>query len=212
MDEPSDITAPPEPQPMPAPPSDVSDVVNGGAKGGSHSKGQGEEAIELEPFRSTNNAGYRGVKWISSRRNYQATIRVNGHSRHLGSFDTAEEAARAHVRAYLRKHEVEPKAEAKETEEQEDSGKCAVVRTGKRRRNAPDYKNLVDHASHPKPGPAPPLDVPIASSEVEDADDEEDDDDDEEDVALSSLRPAKRDRKTTPTRSSGSESQGGEWD
>ena len=147
------------------------------------------------------------MHWKASSRKYQTGISVNGGTRHLGYFDTAEEAARAYARAYIRKHEVEPKAEAKakETEEQEDSGKCAVVKTGKRRRNAPDYKNLVDHASHPKPGPAPPLDVPIASSEVEDDDEEDDDDDDEEDVALSSLRPAKRDQDDANT-TSGSKS------
>ena len=39
---------------------------------------------------------------MSSNQKYTARISVNGRHTHLGSFDTAEEAARAHARAYLR--------------------------------------------------------------------------------------------------------------
>jgi len=65
---------------------------------------EGEEEIDLEPFRSTNSAGYRGVCWNSSNRQYHAQIKVNGQQRHLGLFDTVEEASRAYARAYLREH------------------------------------------------------------------------------------------------------------
>ena len=67
--------------------------------------GQEEEEIDLEPFRSeTNSTGYRGVSWDSSNQRYQAAISVNGSTRQLGSFDTAEEAAHAFARAYPRNH------------------------------------------------------------------------------------------------------------
>jgi len=64
-------------------------------------KEEGKEAIDLAPFRSTNNAGYQGVSWNSSSRNYTASITVDSVRRHLGYFDTAEEAAQAYARAYL---------------------------------------------------------------------------------------------------------------
>jgi len=41
--------------------------------------------------------------WNSSNRKYKATITVNGRQMHLGSSDTAEEAAQHYARAYLSK-------------------------------------------------------------------------------------------------------------
>jgi len=68
-------------------------------------KEEGEEKIDLEPFRlELSNAGYRGVRWDSSSRKYFAAIWVNGHVMHLGNFGTVEEAAQAFARAYLRQH------------------------------------------------------------------------------------------------------------
>jgi len=65
----------------------------------------GEEEIDLEPFRSTNSAaGFQGVRWYSRNAKYQAQFKVNGAYRQLGYFDTAEEAARAYARAYIRHH------------------------------------------------------------------------------------------------------------
>jgi len=77
------------------------------------------EEIDLEPFRSTNSTGYQGVFWQSSSRKYNANIKVKGVNslRHLGHFDTAEEAAKAYARAYLRENEDSPMAE-----EEEDGG------------------------------------------------------------------------------------------
>jgi len=62
------------------------------------------EVIDLEPFRSDKGAtGYRGVYLDRHSRKYQAVIGgMNGrYRRHLGHFDTAEEAARAYGRAFL---------------------------------------------------------------------------------------------------------------
>jgi hypothetical protein len=63
---------------------------------------KGEDEIDMEPFRSTNSAGYRGVCWDGGMRKYNGRIRVNGRNMHLGYFDTATEAARAYAKAYLR--------------------------------------------------------------------------------------------------------------
>jgi hypothetical protein len=66
---------------------------------------EGEEEIDLEPFRTeTSNAGYRGVHWDSSRRKYRSKIRVNGAVRYLGLFVSAKEAAQVYARAHLREH------------------------------------------------------------------------------------------------------------
>ena len=61
--------------------------------------------IDLEPFRVDNPTGYRGVYWQSRDRKYQAKIKLNGQQVYIGSFGTAEEAARAHARVYLRQNQ-----------------------------------------------------------------------------------------------------------
>lgn len=43
-----------------------------------------------------NQSGFKGVSFDRSRLRWHARIQVNGKSRHLGRFDTAEEAARAY--------------------------------------------------------------------------------------------------------------------
>jgi len=65
----------------------------------------GEEEIDLEAFRSEkSSSGYRGVSWDSSRQQYRTNFYVNGANKHLGMFNTVEEAARAYARANLREH------------------------------------------------------------------------------------------------------------
>jgi len=68
---------------------------------------QGEEEIDLEPFRTTNSTGYRGV-YSASNRKYQSQIRVRGQLISIGFFWTAEEAARTYAREYLKLHGAPP--------------------------------------------------------------------------------------------------------
>jgi hypothetical protein len=44
---------------------------------------------------TSNNSGHRGVCWRANRNTWQASIRVNGHLIHCGSYDTIEEAIAA---------------------------------------------------------------------------------------------------------------------
>lgn len=45
---------------------------------------------------STNKCGYKGVYWASDRKKWRAEITVDGKHIHIGSYNTAEEAARAY--------------------------------------------------------------------------------------------------------------------
>ena len=45
---------------------------------------------------SNNTSGYKGVRFHAGRRKYYSEIRVGGRRKHLGAFDTPEEAARAY--------------------------------------------------------------------------------------------------------------------
>ena len=57
-------------------------------------------ASNLEPFRSEkSSSGYKEVDlgWDSSKLTHKAGIYVNGHDRHLGMFDTVEEARPSHA-------------------------------------------------------------------------------------------------------------------
>ena len=49
-----------------------------------------------------NTSGYKGVCWVKARHNWEAMIRVNGKSVWLGSFASAEDAARAYDSAALK--------------------------------------------------------------------------------------------------------------
>lgn len=46
-----------------------------------------------------NKSGFKGVHWRNDRQKYQACIKVNFQSQHLGYYDTAEEAHAAYVTA-----------------------------------------------------------------------------------------------------------------
>jgi len=54
----------------------VNDGVNNSQQGGPSSQEPGEEEIDLEPFRSTNSAGYRGVRWHGGTQRYTKLISV----------------------------------------------------------------------------------------------------------------------------------------
>jgi len=56
---------------------------------------EGKEEIDLEPFRSKNSSGYRGVSLAKKTRKYSASHRVKDRTYFLGTFDTKKEAARA---------------------------------------------------------------------------------------------------------------------
>ena len=53
-------------------------------------------------------SGLRGVKWHSQRRKWQAAIRVNGLRKHLGLFQTADEASAAYQAARKSLHPFAP--------------------------------------------------------------------------------------------------------
>jgi len=51
-----------------------------------------------------NSSGFKGVAWHKQTAKWQARIMVNGHSKQLGCFDTAEEAAHAYDEACINLH------------------------------------------------------------------------------------------------------------
>jgi len=70
---------------------------------------EGDQLVDLSEWTAENSSGYRGVHKTASGR-FQAAIlheQKAGKKRrnvHIGSFDTAEEAATAYARAHMRLH------------------------------------------------------------------------------------------------------------
>lgn len=54
--------------------------------------------------RSDNKTGYKGVFFVKRLDKYMASIRVNYKSKHLGLFDTPEEASKAYILSAKRSH------------------------------------------------------------------------------------------------------------
>lgn len=52
----------------------------------------------------TNTSGFKGVHWIKRRRKYAASIRFDGCRKHLGYFDSPEDASRAYSTAAKQYH------------------------------------------------------------------------------------------------------------
>jgi len=84
-----------------------------------------DTVIDLDQWRSDTSGGYHGVyksqaKKSNERYKSQITIPGKGHA-HLGTFDTAEEAALVHAREYLRIHKAPPESQHYDTNAAEDS-------------------------------------------------------------------------------------------
>lgn len=57
---------------------------------------------------STNTSGFMGVSWDHKRQKWQALLMTNGHHKHLGRFDTPEDARDAYLAAKAAHHEFQP--------------------------------------------------------------------------------------------------------
>jgi hypothetical protein len=64
------------------------------------------------PTRANRRSPYLGVCWVTARAHYVATIQINGRSRYLGSFPTAEAANVARLTAEKTEYGIEPRREA----------------------------------------------------------------------------------------------------
>ena len=55
--------------------------------------------LPVSPLLAKKSSRYKGVYWIQQRKKWQASIRINGKLRHLGHFQTEEEAHQAYIQA-----------------------------------------------------------------------------------------------------------------
>ena len=51
-----------------------------------------------------NSSGFRGVSWEKKRQKWHAQIKLNGKTKHLGRFNTAEQAYNAYLKAKKELH------------------------------------------------------------------------------------------------------------
>lgn len=63
-----------------------------------------ENQHNVSSLQSNNTSGFRGVFWRKNRKKWKAIIYLNGRPKHLGHFDTAEEASEAYVTAKRELH------------------------------------------------------------------------------------------------------------
>lgn len=63
-----------------------------------------QQQVANQSLRSDNTSGHRGISFTKSNGRWRALIRVDGSRKHLGYFDTAEEAAAAYEHAALQRH------------------------------------------------------------------------------------------------------------
>lgn len=63
-------------------------------------------------IRASNTSGYPGVSWHRGRGRWRAAIRCQGAARHIGYFDSAEEAGAAYLEAKARLHTFSPRLRA----------------------------------------------------------------------------------------------------
>lgn len=62
--------------------------------------------------RKNTTSKYIGVSWNNERRKWRATININGKQKHLGRFETEEEALSAYIEAKAKIHTFNPVARA----------------------------------------------------------------------------------------------------
>lgn len=62
------------------------------------------ENIKNVKKRKDNTSGWKGVRWLKNRRKWLACLQVDGKYKHLGHFNTPEEAAKAYNRGAIKYH------------------------------------------------------------------------------------------------------------
>lgn len=60
------------------------------------------ENCRNKPRQTNNKSGYIGVNWCADRKTWRAQLKVNGHTHHIGHFDSAEAASAARKAADLK--------------------------------------------------------------------------------------------------------------
>jgi len=63
-----------------------------------------ENQHNVSSLQLNNTSGFRGVFWRKNRKKWKAIIYLNSRQKHLGHFDTAEEASEAYLKAKRELH------------------------------------------------------------------------------------------------------------